>query len=172
MPNQIEQLAGKAMATVKGVKGKLEGLSGIFRTLMEEHGKVSALLLRVKSSSDPDVRRELWPTIRLELLSHEKGEVSVLYPVFKQHAETAAIEHQHNADASGLQSTIEKLHVMDVEDEAWGPTFDTLVALVEKHVALEEDAYFPQGSRVFGDQADKLDREFKRIKADALSRLS
>lgn len=61
---------------------------------------------------------------------------------------------------------------MDVEDEAWGPAFDELVASVEKHVALEEDSYFPQGSRVFGDASAKLDREYKQIEADALTRLS
>lgn len=172
MPNQLQELAGKAMATVKAAKGTLEGLSGIFKTLMEEHGKVSALLMRVKASNDPELRRELWPTIRQELLSHEKGEVTVLYPAFKRHAETAAIEHEHNADASGLQRLIETLHVMDVADAGWGPTFEQLVASVEKHVALEEDSYFPLGSRVFGDDAEKLDREFKQIKADAISRLS
>jgi hemerythrin superfamily protein len=171
MPNHIQELAGKAMATVKSAKGTIEGLSGIFKTLMEEHGKVSALLTRVKLSTDADVRRELWPTIREELLSHEKGEVAVLYPVYKQHPETSAIEHEHNVDASSLQKLIETLHVMDVEDEAWGPTFARLVAMVEEHVAREEDSYFPTAHGVFGAEAKRLDREYQQVKEAALRAL-
>jgi len=58
MPNPAEELASKAMGAMKVGKATIEGLTGIFRKLAQEHGEVSALLMRVKSSSDPQVRAE------------------------------------------------------------------------------------------------------------------
>ena len=90
MPTRTEQAASKVMGAAKKAKGTLEGLTGVFKTLMEEHGEVSALLLRVKASDDPETRTRLWPTIRRELLAHEKGELAIVYPMYAQYPAIAS----------------------------------------------------------------------------------
>lgn len=172
MPNQLEQAAANVMGAAKAIKGTLHGLSGVFKTLMEEHGKVSALLIRVNMSSDPEVRRELFPTIRKELLAHEKAEMTVLYPVYAQHPETATIAREHDGEGTHLEATIDRLHRMNVTDPAWGHAFEQLVKLVEHHVKEEEISWFPAGNRVFGAQAEALDAHYQRTKSAVLASLS
>src|SRR5262245_17529982 len=74
MTSKIEEMAAKAVGVAKAAKATLEGFDGVFRHIVQEHGEVSALLMRLKLSSDPDTRRELWSDIRKELLSHEQAE--------------------------------------------------------------------------------------------------
>src|SRR5579884_4353382 len=80
MPTRTEQIASKAMGAMKVAKATVKGLGGVFRKLSQEHGEVTALLMRVKRSSDVEVRRSLFPDIRRELLCHEKAELEVVYP--------------------------------------------------------------------------------------------
>lgn len=172
MPGAMEQAASTVMGTMKVAKGAIEGLSGVFTTLMKEHGQLAALLMRVKGSSDLDLRRELWPTIRAELLSHEMAEMSVVYPAYRAHPETAAIAREHELDAGQLENLIHTLHAMDVEHPSWGSTFDELAKTVQHHVLEEEREYFRAGNRVFGAQADALDRAYKQAKDNYRSQLS
>jgi hemerythrin superfamily protein len=172
MPNPAEELASKAMGAMKVGKATIEGLTGIFRKLAQEHGEVSALLMRVKSSSDPRVRAELFPKIRSELLSHEKGEVTVLYPVYRQYPETASIADKHDQEASQLQKMIAAVSQTEYQDPQWDEQFDALVDLVRRHVAEEENDFFPKGEKVLGDRTKELETEFKQIKEAELNRLS
>jgi hypothetical protein len=171
MTNPVEELASKAMGMAKGGKATLEGLTGIFKRLAIEHGEVSALLLRVKTSSDPKVRAELFPKIREELLSHEKGEVTVLYPVFREYGELAMIADKHDKEAGQLEQMISTVEATEYQDPAWETHFDALVDLVKRHVAEEEDDFFPKGEKAFGDRTESLEREFKQIKEATLNAL-
>ncbi len=151
----MEKVAAGAMGAMKDVKAGFKGLSGVFMHLMEEHGKVSALLLRVSSSSDEAVRAKLYPTIRSELLAHEKGEIDVVYPALAEYPETSALAAAHARDASSLQAAIADLDALSYSDPGWGAAFDRLVKLVQQHVKEEEGEYFPKGQKVLGDQRAK-----------------
>ncbi len=61
MPNTFEKAASKTMGAVKVVKATFKGLDGVFKKLMEEHGEVSALIMRVSASSDSSVRADSLP---------------------------------------------------------------------------------------------------------------
>ena len=150
MPTAIDSTGSKLMGAAKDIKATFKGLTGVFKHLMEEHGKVGALLKRVKASSEESVRAELYPTIRKELLAHEKGEVLVVYPALTQFAETARI------------AAVDALAFSDV---SWGPTFERLVKLVEAHVQEEEGEFFPKAQEVLGeDQAKALLPRFEQAK--------
>lgn len=155
MPSTIESAGSKLMSTAKDIKATFKGLSGVFKHLMEEHGKVGALLKRLNSSSDESLRAELYPTIRRELLAHEKGEVLAVYPRLAQFAETAPIAAEHEREAKELQSAIAAVDALSFSDPGWGPTFGRLVKLVEAHVKEEEDEYFPKAQEVLGDDEAK-----------------
>ncbi len=172
MPTHMEHAASKVMGAVKQVKGAMEGLSGIFRTLMQEHGEASALLLRLKGSNDIELRRRLFPLIRKELLSHEKGELAVLYPVFEQYEETAELAIHHNREAQTMESLIQRLHELDFESDGWGATLEELVEAVQHHVREEENTFFPKGELAMGSRkAEELEHRYHATKQEVIAKL-
>jgi hypothetical protein len=172
MPTQMEHTASKMMGAVKQMKGAVQGLSGVFRTLMQEHGEVSALLLRLKGSDDIELRRRLFPLIRKELLAHEKGELAVLYPVFEQYEETVELARHHDREAQTMESLIRRLHELDCASASWGPTFEELVEAVQHHVREEESNFFPKGELAMGSkQADDLQTRYLATKQEVIAKL-
>jgi len=159
------------MGAAKKAKGTLEGLTGIFKTLMEEHGQVSALLLRVKASDDPETRQRLWSTIRRELLAHEQGELAIVYPMYSQYPAISNLAVEHNRQATELSGLIESINLINVADPAWEAMFDDLVKLVQDHVSQEESEIFPAGQKEFAGQTDALREEYLRKKAALLDQV-
>jgi hemerythrin superfamily protein len=153
------------MGAVKDIKATFKGLTGVFKHLMEEHGKVGALLKRLKGSSDESLRAELYPTIRRELLAHEKGEVTAVYPVLAQYAETSGIAAEHQREADDLKAAIAAVDALSFGDSSWATTFERLATLVEQHVDEEESEFFPKAQEVIGeDQAKALLPRFEAAK--------
>ena len=155
MPNAVERIAAGAMGIVKDVKAGFKGLSGVFMHLMEEHGKVSALMTRVKMTEDIEVRAKLFPTIRSELLAHEKGELKVVYPALAEFPETASLAASHARHASEMEAAILELDALSYNSPSWNPAFGRLSALVDEHVRLEEREYFPLAQKLLGDERAK-----------------
>jgi Hemerythrin HHE cation binding domain len=172
MPVHIGNVAAKAMGKAKVLKGAIEGLSGIFTTLMEEHGQISVLLMRVRASSDPHVWRALFPTIREELLAHEHCELAVLYPVFRTHEATALFALQHEREESELEALIESLTELEVEDPRWHGIFHELALRVHKHVAEEENEFFPVARMAFGQESSALDAAYRAKKQAIIDALN
>jgi iron-sulfur cluster repair protein YtfE (RIC family) len=151
MPNRMDSMMSKGAGMMKGVKARLEGLTGVFKTLVEQHGEVVAMLKRLQSK--PEKKPELWPEIRRELLSHERGEVREVYPVLRQHVQTRALAERHDQEAAELERLIERVDVA-VADE-WRPLYDQLVEAVVNHVNEEENDIFPKAQEAIGDKAAK-----------------
>ena len=170
MPSTFEEAASKTMGTIKVVQATVRGLSGVFKRLMQEHGEVSALMRRVSLSTDESVRRDLYPTIRKELLSHEKGELNAVYPVLGQHAETLEMAEQHAREASELDAAIKALDALDLAGSEWAPAFEHLFMLVKRHVDEEEREFFPKAQATIGDQQAKvLESRYEAAKDAALT---
>jgi hypothetical protein len=168
MPNRMEKVASDVMGAVKVAKAKIEGLSGVFQHLTREHGEVTALLLRLKTSSDPKVRAELFPKIRSELLAHEKGELAEVYPMFRQHTELMHFADEHGREAGRLELQIAALSAIGYEDASWADRFAKLFDLVAAHTKEEENHFFPAAQRVLGPQtAELLLTRYERAKAHA-----
>jgi hypothetical protein len=153
MPNGFERAASGVLGAVKAAKATLENFHGVFKQLTREHGEVTALLERVKMTSDATVRRELFPKIRAELLSHEKGELAEVYPAFFKHEELAGFAEIHKREADALERMIQRLSGIAYDDPQWGALFTELANTVEHHASEEEDDFFPTASRVIGKEA-------------------
>jgi hemerythrin superfamily protein len=172
MTNKIEEVASKAVGVAKAVKATLEGLEGVFRHLVREHGEASALLMRLKLSSDPDVRRELWPTVRRELLAHERAETLVVYPALRTVADTRIMAEEHDRDARELEEAIDALNRVAVDGAEWQPALEQLIQLVQEHVQDEEEEYFPIADRAFKERSGALLERFEAAKTEAMRQLS
>lgn len=172
MPNRVQEIASRGLGAMKALKATVTGVTGVFKRLSEEHGAVTALLVRVKSSSDPAVRRELFPTIRSELLAHERGEMRVIYPAFRLRPELQAIAEEHDAEAGLLEQKLEQLRATDAGDASWKGKFDQLVELVSHHTKKEENDYFRKASRILGkEESQRLLSAYEASKADAMREL-
>ena len=121
MASRTDQLLSQGMGKAKAMKAALKGLSGVFRTLSEQHGQASALLRRLKGNSDR--RADLWPTVRTELLAHERAEMEVVYRELHYDPRTRLMAEHHDEEA---------------------------VQTVQHHVAEEEGEIFPKAQDVIG----------------------
>jgi hemerythrin superfamily protein len=172
MPNPLETAASKAMGLTKEAKAQMLGLRGVFATLAKEHGEVTALLKRVQLSEDTDVRRNLFPKIRAELLSHEQAELKEVYPTLRQHPATSQIAEEHDLDAKELSDMIRTIETLNYESPEWMDAFDSLAKIVEEHAELEENEYFPVAMEAIGaDEARRLDAGFTTTKQKLLQHL-
>jgi hypothetical protein len=153
MPSRIEKAATQVMGAAKGAMATVEGLSGVFKQLSREHGELAALLARVTMTTEPAVRSEFFPSIREDLLSHEKGELAEVYSVFRRHPDLVAYAEMHEREAATLERTVERLSLIPYDDDRWGPIFGDLVNAVEHHIREEEGEFFPQANRILGKQA-------------------
>jgi hemerythrin superfamily protein len=162
----IEAIASEVMGAVKATKGKVVGLTGVFAHLAREHGKVTGLLLRLKASSDPELRSELFPKIRTQLLSHEKGELAEVFPVLAEHAELAAFAEEHRRDAKKLETLIDDLSKTAPTEKVWSRRLADLIENVSQHAVEEENDFFPKASRVLGNKkTEQMLRRFEAAKA-------
>jgi hemerythrin superfamily protein len=155
MSNPIEQVATKAMGAVKAVQAGFNGLRGVFLHLAEEHGEVGALMKRVSKSTDAQFRREHFPHIRAELLSHEKGELVEVYPVLANYESMRGVVLKHNDEAHTLEKAIADVDAQDFSGEEWGSAFARLFALVQQHVEEEEHDFFPRAQQVVDEDESK-----------------
>ena len=161
--NRMDSMLSRGLGTFKAVKARLSGLVGIFKTLSEQHGEVTALLERAKTS---DARfTELWPEIRRELLSHERAEMRELYPILRLHARTVALADHHDAEASQLEHLITQIDGLAVGTVARRDLFHTLVDTVRHHAKKEETEIFGVAQEAIGKElALELDKSFRATK--------
>lgn len=167
MPTRTDQMISKTRGAMKAVKATAKGLGGVFRVLMVQHGEAVALLHRAKAN--PARRAELWPTIRQELISHERAEVRVLYPLLRDLPETRAFADHHDRQARELESLIEQIHHVDPRTATWANLFDDLIDMVELHVSEEESEIFPRANEALGaHRARELEDRFMAAKKAAM----
>jgi hemerythrin superfamily protein len=157
-------MMSKGAGMMKGVKARLDGLVGVFKTLAEQHGEVSAMLRRLQGK--PEKKTELWPDIRRELLSHERAEMREVYPVLRQRVETRALAEHHDQEAAEMERLIERIDMAPAD--AWRALYDQLVDAVLHHANEEEAEIFPKAQQAIGEQAAKdLDARFLAAKKQA-----
>jgi hypothetical protein len=155
----MDAMISKTKGVMRGVKARLDGFVGVFRTLVEDHAEVTSLIERVQR--DPDKRKPLWPTIRAALLAHERAESRELYYVLRGYEATRSYVDHHEAEAKKLDEMIDRLEETPVDNEAWGPLFDELAGAIAHHIHEEESEIFPVALVALGGQRSKeLDEAF------------
>lgn len=163
MPNRTDSILSHGMGKVKAVKARLSGLVGVFQTLAEQHGEVLMLLERAKASDQKF--SELWPTIRRELLSHERAELRELYPVLRTNDTTRVLADDHDAEAAELEEQIADIDRLVVGSGVRRRAFQHLIDTVKHHAHEEERKIFRKAQQVFGkEQATAIDAKFLATK--------
>ncbi len=148
MANRIDEVIAKTKGAAKGVKARVEGLTGIFATLSKQHGEAKALLDDIVG--DASKRRELWSKVRVALLTHERAEMRVLYPELRMHDELRALANSHDAEAAELERMIHDLDEQPLSSDTFGNLVERLRDTVVRHAGEEENDIFPVAQRVIG----------------------
>jgi hemerythrin superfamily protein len=168
MPNPLETVAAKTAAKAANVGARAKGLTGVFAKLAEQHQEVSVLLKRAAGVDDVQKRRELWATLRRELLSHERGERQVVYPALEDLEDLANLQdivQRHAEEADTLEAAIIEIDIAGCSSPNWPSHMQRLIALVQKHVDEEEDDFFPRAQEALGkDVARDLEDPFMAAK--------
>jgi hemerythrin HHE cation binding domain-containing protein len=155
MPNAIESLSAKVAGTAGAAAARAKGLTGVFNKLAEQHKEVAALLQRAEIADEPEKRKDLWSKIRVELLSHEQGELREVYPAFDKHVSLRDIVEEHGDDADLLEATIQEIDGIDFASEAWPVALKRLITAVKQHAEEEEKEFFPRAQDVLGKNETK-----------------
>jgi hypothetical protein len=141
LPAQEVGAADPAKATSGGlIEG---GFEGVLKHLMEEHGGVFALIKRLGMRSDEQLRRELEPRVRIELMSGELGEMAALYLALKEIVQSE-LSLESDGDPSELANAVAALGAINPGSPEWGPAFLHVSELVEAHVIEESRELFPK----------------------------
>lgn len=140
-------------------------LKGIFRTLTSEHKDLIRLLKRIVNTSEPGVRALLFPTFRVQLIAHERGENEVLYPSLRSRGLTYGMAEQHDESARKIEVVVGCLSGYSFDHPGWGDTARTLCEILEQHVNEEEGRFFALAQEAIGaERAKDLDEEYEAFK--------
>jgi len=163
MPNRMDSILSTGAGKVKAFRARLAGLTGVWRTLAEQHGEVMVLMERAKASDEKFT--ELWPTIKRELVSHEKAEVREVFPTLRTSPITRSLADHHDAEANTLEYLVKKIDELAIGAQDRRDTFQTLIDTVGRHANEEEHEIFPKAQEAFGKEvAERLDANFKAAK--------
>ena len=165
------ETVGKVMGKVKGARQALTGGAGIFERLATEHGEISTLIRRVAATSDDsDVRKELYPRIRSELLAHAKAEEKEVYSQFRLLPSLAG-QMDHAADEHHrIEAYFDQLDAIGMTDDQWISVFREMMTLVQKHVMEEELQVFPKAKKELSkDESEALESRYLDAKEDMLA---
>jgi hypothetical protein len=161
MQNRMTEFGAKTVGKAKGVIAAVKGLSGVFNTLAQEHAEAGSLLKRAKASDSAETRAGLWAEIRVALLSHEKAELEVVYPVLAEYPDLKPFVVAHAKEATALEACIKEIDAINASSGTWKPKLEELIGMVTEHVEEEEKQWFPKAIELIGkDKAEELDPMF------------
>ena len=173
MPNALEEVAEKAASALKAGQAAFQGLTGVWKKLVQEHGEVATMLKRIAMSSDPEVRARLYPEVRRQLLAHERCELTDVYPILSSYEMTRRIALAHEDKAREIEAAIVAVDKLEFASPEWPRSFELLVQTVEQHVNDEEGDYFPRAQDVLGEEESKAMLErYEAAKREELERLT
>ena len=113
--------------------------------LTTDHREVTALLSEIRSSTDPDVRRDLADTAISELVRHAVAEEMYVYPAMRKHLPDGdkAVEHDIE-EHKEIERTLKRLEGAQASDPEFDAALGELAALLADHVRDEEAEQFPE----------------------------
>lgn len=113
-----------------------------------DHERVKGLFkdLEVAPAGQPEARRAIAETILRELMVHERIEEEILYPAYRRamgNEGKATVEHSKE-EHELVDSLIEQLQAIDLDDPKFDATFLVLRENVEHHIRDEETKMLPK----------------------------
>lgn len=167
----LAKATAKASGAVTGARKALAGYSGIFPHLSAEHAEVDALMHRVASSHDSNLRLELFLEICGSLRAHMQSEEEAFYPRLRALSPlpevVAACEEEHRR----VKEYLAQLEMMPSDEVGWIELFERLKDSVEAHVDREENDLFPKANALLSAQeATEILNRYEQVEKVAKAR--
>ena len=142
----------------------------IYSYIKKDHEKVADLMQQVIDSRDPNERKALFDTIRIELILHLGSEEQTFYRAIEKASRAEAVEEQmdhahHEHDE--VRDYLVKLAGLRVDNEIWIETFGEFKHAVSHHVAEEEGDVWAKARKFLSSHdAAKLAHEMDAVKQE------
>jgi len=150
IPSRIQNDKQRNTGQPGSQRAPARALVGVFETLVNEHRKAAELMQRIAHQS-AESRREAWPILRRQLLSHDRAEELEVYAALEGYDGARDILEHHKFDAAELEGSINELDAIDYASEQWVAKLRDIVTSFEDHVRDEENDYFPRMQQLLGD---------------------
>ena len=127
-------------------KGKTE----LFELLRQDHERVRELFKRIEKSSSTQVemRKELFVRLEQELLIHMEAEERFFYTALEQYDVVRAKVLESFEEHLVARLVIGAFNSLAVDDERWPAKLKVLSQLIRTHVAEEEHELFKMAKKV------------------------
>jgi len=121
------------------------GDQDVVDVLSTDHREVMELVAQIRTTTDPEQRRDLADTVISELVRHAVAEEMYVYPAMRKHLPDgdAAVEHD-TAEHKELEVTMKQLESADAAGAEFLQLLDKLEEILRDHISDEEDEQFPQ----------------------------
>jgi len=172
MNKEMAETVAKGAGVAKAAGARLKGLFGVFNTLAKQHAEAKSLLKRLASTDDRATQIELWPTLRAELISHERAELDEVYPVMERHGMLHEVVQHHRSEAEQLEAAIGDVDAASYATPEWTTRVRALETLVVAHAKEEEEQFFPRAADVLEPELIKyLDQRYRTAQASVKEEL-
>ena len=166
MNKAMAETVAKGAGVAKAAGARLKGLFGVFNTLASQHAEAKSLLKRLANTDDRETQVELWPTLRAELISHERAELDEVYPVLERHGMLHEFVQRHRNGAEQLEAAIGEIDAASYATPEWTTRMRALETLVVAHAKEEEEQFFPRAEHVLESEIIKdLDQRYRAAQA-------
>ncbi|HVM46251.1 MAG TPA: hemerythrin domain-containing protein [Candidatus Thermoplasmatota archaeon] len=144
--------------------------------LKQDHAEVKRLIAQYfeMPAAQPERKRELAERILRELAAHERIEEEIFYPAFRATGKDAQAEVAHAKEEHELvDSLVNQLAELDVEDPQFDATLLVMRENVEHHIKDEEETMLPAARKRFGtSKLQALGREMMTYKEALLQQMT
>lgn len=141
----------------------------LFEILHRDHDKVAELFGKLENLfGTEEARREhLFQTLLRELDIHSRAEEKFFYSRLKGEEETRELVLESLDDHKDLKKALDDLDAMDKGTEEWAVRLKACRAIVQDHVAQEENELFPRARRLLGeDEAAAMAEDIESFKEE------
>ena len=113
-----------------------------------QHREVEALFEKIEKASGRE-KKMIFEEIRRQLELHTKLEEKIFYPAGREVDEDNTLEayEEHNV----VKDLLKKISTLTPSDESYDAKLTVLKEIVEHHVEEEEEEYFPECRKAWGD---------------------
>jgi len=148
----------------------------VIEILTTDHREVEAMfieletLMKTRSGTDDELRKDLADQITIELVRHAVAEEVAVYPMVKEKVSEEEAERAKREHAEA-EETMKRLESLDSEDPTFEQEISKLMNEIREHVAEEEGEMFPRMREVFSpEELTELGKRVEAIKAMAPTR--
>lgn len=116
-------------------------------SILEAQHKKAGLAMEAISQATGSHKKELFKALKSELEAHDSLEENIFYPAIQQNIKTADFYSEDSRAHQVVEKALKVLLDMPIEDASWGTSFESMRAILLKHVADEEQNVFPKISK-------------------------